>query len=159
MRLTQSIRLKLVATTLAVTGFVLLYDATVIDSRKSTEAAVAADKAAPTAGAKLKFIATAYCKGQTTASGVGVTTGIAAADKRLLPEGSVIEIDGIPGRADSLADRYRGIYTVMDTGPSVNGRHVDLYLWSCYEALEFGKRDAIVTILRLGWHPKNSRPE
>ncbi len=159
MRLTQSIRLKLVATTLAVVGFVLLYDATVIDSRKSVGAALERDKGIPTAGARLHFMATAYCKGQTTASGVGVTTGIAAADKRLLPEGSVIEIDGIPGRSGSLADRYRGIYTVMDTGPSVNGRHVDLYLWSCNEALTFGRRDAIVTILRLGWHPKNSRVE
>ena len=159
MRLTRSIRLKLVATPLAVIGFVLLYDATVIDSRKSADAALAADTAPPAAGARLHFIATAYCKGQTTASGVGVTTGIAAADKNLLPEGSVIEIDGIPGRAKGLPDRYRGIYTVMDTGPAVNGRHVDLYLWSCYEALDFGRRDAMITVLRLGWHPKNSRLE
>ena len=159
MRLTRSIRLKLVATTLAVTGFVLLYDATVIDSRKSADLARTVEVAPPVPGARLKFVATAYCKGQTTASGVGVTTGIAAADKNLLPEGSVIEIDGIPGRAHALPDRYRGIYTVMDTGPAVNGRHVDLYLWSCYEALDFGRRDAIITVLRLGWHPKNTRIE
>lgn len=159
MLLTRSIRLKLVATTLAVVGFVLLYDATVIDSRKSASLPVAADSAPPTAGSHLRFIMTAYCQGQTTASGVGVTTGIAAADKRLLPEGSVIEIDGVPGRPDSLPDRYRGIYTVMDTGPMITGRHIDLYLWSCTEALSFGKRDAIITVLRLGWHPKNSRIE
>ena len=48
---------------------------------------------------------------------------------------------------------------VLDTGPAVNGRHVDLYLWSCYEALDFGKRDAVITVLRLGWHPRNSRIE
>jgi 3D (Asp-Asp-Asp) domain-containing protein len=159
MLLTRSIRLKLVATTLAVVGFVLLYDATVIDSRKSSGLPVTADTAQPTAGSRLKFITTAYCQGQTTASGVGVTTGIAAADKRLLPEGSVIEIDGVPGRPDSLPDRYRGIYTVMDTGPMITGRHIDLYLWSCTEALSFGKRDAVITVLRLGWHPKNSRIE
>jgi 3D (Asp-Asp-Asp) domain-containing protein len=47
----------------------------------------------------------------------------------------------------------------MDTGPAVNGRHVDLYLWSCNEALSFGRRDAVITVLRLGWHPRNSRIE
>ena len=31
--------------------------------------------------------------------------------------------------------RYSGIWTVMDTGPAVQGRIVDLYLWSCKEAL------------------------
>jgi 3D (Asp-Asp-Asp) domain-containing protein len=159
MLLTRSIRLKLVATVLSVVGFLLLYDATVIDSRKSSGMPVAADTAPPTAGARLKFITTAYCQGQTTASGVGVTTGIVAADKKLLPEGSVIEVDGLPGRPESLPDRYRGIYTVMDTGPMVTGRHIDIYLWSCTESLAFGKRDAIITVLRLGWHPKNSRIE
>jgi 3D (Asp-Asp-Asp) domain-containing protein len=157
MLLSRSIRLKLVATILGVVGFVLLYDATVIDSRKNASAALAEDTAPPAAGARMRFVATAYCKGHTTASGVGVATGIVAADPKLLPEGSVIEIDGLPGRAASLQDRYRGIYTVMDTGPAVNGRHVDVYLWSCTEALTFGRREAIVTVLRLGWHPKNSR--
>src|SRR6478736_2349466 len=137
MRLTRSIRLKLVATALAVVGFVLLYDATVFDSRKGSNQPVLADTAPPAAGSRLRFITTAYCKGQTTASGVGVTTGIVAADKRLLPEGSVIEIDGVPGQPDSLPDRYRGIYTVMDTGPMVLGRHIDVYLWSCTESLSF----------------------
>jgi 3D (Asp-Asp-Asp) domain-containing protein len=159
MLLSRSLRLKLVATILGVVGFVLLYDATVIDSRKNGSVALAEDTAPPAPGARLRFVATAYCKGHTTASGVGVATGIAAADPKLLPEGSVIEIEGMPGRTASLPDRYRGIYTVMDTGPAVNGRHVDLYLWSCNEALAFGRRDATVTVLRLGWHPKNSRIE
>ena len=30
----------------------------------------------------------------------------------------------------------------MDTGPKVQGRHVDLYMWSCYEALAFGRRES-----------------
>lgn len=160
MLLSESLWRKLVATALAAVAFVLLYEATVIDSRRAASDIVADEKAPPQAGARLRFIATAYCKGQTTASGVDVTTGIAAADPKLLPEGSVIEIDGIPDRgARSLPDRYRGIYTVMDTGPAVNGRHIDLYLWSCNEALSFGRRDAVVTVLRLGWHPRNSRIE
>ena len=45
--------------------------------------------AEPEPGAKLAFTATAYCKGTTTASGVAVRRGIAAADPRLLPAGSV----------------------------------------------------------------------
>ena len=45
----------------------------------------------------------------------------------------------------------------MDTGPAVNGRHLDIYMWSCNEALALGRRDALVTVLRLGWNPKNSR--
>ena len=44
----------------------------------------------PQAGARLQFSATAYCKGETTASGVGVRTGIAAADPAILPVGSVV---------------------------------------------------------------------
>lgn len=161
MFLSESLWRKLVATALAAVAFVLLYDATVIDSKRVASKTTLDDlKTPPQAGSKLRFIATAYCKGQTTASGVGVATGIVAADKKLLPEGSVIEIDGIPGRgAGSLPDKYRGIYTVMDTGPAVNGRHVDLYLWSCNEALVFGRRDAVITVLRLGWHPRNSRIE
>jgi len=40
----------------------------------------------------------------------------------------------------------------------VRGRHIDLYMWSCKEALEFGRRDITVLVLRLGWNPKNSKP-
>jgi 3D (Asp-Asp-Asp) domain-containing protein len=103
------------------------------------------------AGARLDFVATAYCRGQTTASGVDVQAGIAAADEALLPEGSVISVSGVP-------EQYRGIYTVMDTGPKVLGRHVDLYMWNCDEAVDFGRRDILLTVLRLGWSPKNTAP-
>jgi hypothetical protein len=46
----------------------------------------------------------------------------------------------------------------MDTGPSVKGRSVDLYLWNCKEALAFGRRSVRLTVLRLGWSPENSIP-
>jgi 3D (Asp-Asp-Asp) domain-containing protein len=97
------------------------------------------------------FQATAYCKGTKTASGVNVRTGIAAADPQLLPVGSVLNI--------AVGDnRYSGVYTVMDTGPKVQGRILDLYIWSCHEALRFGRRDVDVTILRHGWNPTASSP-
>jgi 3D (Asp-Asp-Asp) domain-containing protein len=129
---------------------VLVYQAATNDARPSASAAVRNGRAI-TAGTRIDFVATAYCKGETTASGVGVQAGIAAGDPSLLPEGSVIAVEGIP-------EPYRGIYTVMDTGPFVQGRHLDLYMWNCNEALKFGRRDIAVLVLRLGWNPKDSKP-
>jgi hypothetical protein len=54
--------------------------------------------------------------------------------------------------------RYSGVYTVMDTGPRVQGRVLDLYMWSCHEALKFGRKEVQVTVLRLGWDPTASSP-
>lgn len=147
MLLSRSFRRKVLATALAACSFVLLYNATVIDSRSVAERAF--KSLAPMAGARLEFVATAYCKGQTTSAGVSPQSGIAAADPGLLPEGSVVEIDG-------AGDRYRGIYTVMDTGPKVAGRHLDLYMWSCIEAMSFGRRQITLTVLRHGWNPRNT---
>ncbi len=151
MFLSRSFRRKLLATALSAAALVLLYDATVIDSRNTGQVAAAASRTKVTAGARLDFVATAYCRGQTTASGVDVQAGIAAADEALLPEGSVVSVAGVP-------EQYRGIYTVMDTGPKVLGKHVDLYMWNCDEAVDFGRRDIVLTVLRLGWSPKNTAP-
>jgi hypothetical protein len=41
----------------------------------------------------------------------------------------------------------------MDTGPSVQGRQIDIYMWSCTEALSFGRRLIHLVVLRLGWNP------
>jgi 3D (Asp-Asp-Asp) domain-containing protein len=146
MLLSRSFRRKLVATALGALGILLVYQATVIDSRSVPAAAYGGD-----GRARLSFVATAYCKGQTTASGVAVRAGIAAADPRLLPVGSVVRLDGVPAR-------HQGIYTVLDTGPKVQGRHVDLYMWSCHEALAFGRRPVSLTVLRRGWHPNGTTP-
>ena len=93
----------------------------------------------------------AQASGEKTASGVGPRTGIAAADASLLPVGSVLNV----AAGDA---RYNGVYTVMDTGPKVQGRLLDLYMWSCHEALRFGRRQVELTVLRLGWDPKASSP-
>lgn len=147
MLLSRSLRRKFLATALGAIAFLLLYQATVIDSRSVAGLRVAAGTAA-----KLQFVATAYCKGQVTASGVDVQEGVAAADPHILPEGSVIQLDGVP-------ERHRGIYTVLDTGPKVLGKHLDLYVWSCNEALEFGRRPVSITVLRLGWNPNEHTPK
>lgn len=140
------------ATTTAAVTFALLYEVTTLDSRYAArQAEIYETTGAPQPGAKLRFTATAYCKGTTTASGVNVRTGIAAADPDLLPVGSVVQID-------RLGERYNGIYTIMDTGPRVQGRHIDIYMWSCNEALDLGRRDIQLVVLRLGWNPRASRP-
>jgi 3D (Asp-Asp-Asp) domain-containing protein len=143
---------KAFATFLVVAGFVSLYQTTTRDSRTTAgEASLVEATVLPQAGARLQFTATAYCKGETTASGVGVRTGVAAADPAVLPVGSVV-------RLETPNPRYSGVWTVMDTGPAVRGRTVDLYLWSCKEALVFGRRPIRLTVLRLGWNPQNSIP-
>jgi 3D (Asp-Asp-Asp) domain-containing protein len=150
--LSRSTGRKIVATGTAAIAFAFLYEVTILDSRYAARQAELREvTGAPAPGARLRFTATAYCKGTTTASGVNVRTGIAAADPDLLPVGSVIQVD-------RLEDRYNGIYTVMDTGPSVQGRHIDIYIWSCNEALALGRRLAGITVLRLGWNPKASTP-
>lgn len=152
MFLRHHLRRKLLVTAGAVLGFAFLYEVTTLDSRYAARQAEMREATAmPAPGARLRFTATAYCKGTTTASGVQVRTGIAAADPDLLPVGSVVQIDNLP-------QKYNGVYTIMDTGPAVQGRKIDVYMWSCYEALDFGRRSILVTVLRLGWNPQASEP-
>ncbi|MEP6918925.1 MAG: hypothetical protein ABJC89_25010, partial [Acidobacteriota bacterium] len=44
------------------------------------------------------------------------------------------------------------------TGPRVQGRHIDIYMWNCNDALQLGRRVAGLTVLRLGWNPLASTP-
>lgn len=142
---------KGVVTVVAVAGFVSLYEVTMIDSKYAARQAVLRETTAPPSpGARLAFTASAYCKGATTASGVAAQRGVAAADPTLLPVGSVIQVDTL--------DRYDGIYTIMDTGPNVQGRQIDIYMWNCTEALEFGRRPIHIVVLRLGWNPRATTP-
>ena len=135
----------------AVVGvLVLAYEATTFDLLPWGASGII-NPSAPVAGARLEFSATAYCKGKTTASGLEVRTGIAAADDSILPVGSVVNV-----ATDNA--RYNGVYTIMDTGPRVQGRLLDLYMWSCHEALAFGRKRIQVTVLRLGWNPQASTP-
>jgi len=155
MRLARSSRWKVFVTVLAVGGFVWLYGVTIPDSKFSM-LPLALERlfdplAPPAPGARVPFGATAYCKGMVTTSGVAVQKGVMAADPTLLPVGSVIDF--------SVDDaKYDGIYTILDTGPEIHGREVDVYMWSCYEALRFGRKAAHVTVLRLGWNPAATTP-
>jgi 3D (Asp-Asp-Asp) domain-containing protein len=158
MLISRSLGRKLTATATVAFGFVLMYEATVMDFRDIRDiprlvqsSSAEEETPLPAQATHLRFTATAYCKGTMTASGVNVRTGIAAADPELLPVGSVIQVY-------KLGERYNGIYTIMDTGPAVQGRHIDIYMWSCNEALDLGRRDIAINVLRLGWNPKASTP-
>ena len=156
MLISRSLGRKLGATAAVAVAFVLMYEAKVMDFRYIAgpgRAQEASPDDLPLRGPAnhLKFAATAYCKGTTTASGVNVRTGIAAADPDLLPVGSVIQVY-------KLGEKYNGIYTIMDTGPAVKGREIDVYMWSCHEALQFGRRQIAINVLRLGWNPAASTP-
>jgi 3D (Asp-Asp-Asp) domain-containing protein len=148
----RSVWRKAFATAVTAVVFASLYEVTMLDSQYAArQAALRETTAQPSPGARLAFSATAYCRGETTASGVTARTGIAAADPTLLPVGSVVQVDSI-GRP------YNGIYTVMDTGPSIQGREVDIYMWNCDEAVRFGRRAIRLVVLRLGWNPQATTP-
>jgi 3D (Asp-Asp-Asp) domain-containing protein len=148
--LSRSVWPNLVVASIAVVGFVLVYEVSTFDSRDATPEALI-DTTAPVPGSRLQFSAKAYCKGTTTAAGFRVRSGMAAADPTLLPLGSVVNIT-------TADEQYTGTYTILDTGPAVQGRILDLYMWSCYEALDFGRQQIEVTVLRLGWDPAASAP-
>ena len=138
---------RALAATVVVAAVLFVFVTTIRDSTEEVFDA----SGRPRLGSALRFEATAYCKGATTAAGVAVRTGMAAADPALLPLGSVV-------RVQTPVDKHNGIWTVLDTGPEVKGRELDLYMWSCNDALAFGRQTAEVTILRLGWDPQNSAP-
>lgn len=143
---------KAFVTVVAACTFAALFEVTTLDSRYAARPATRHEaNALPLPGERVAFSATAYCKGLVTTSGVAVQKGVMAADPTLLPVGSVIDF--------SVNDpKYDGIYSILDTGPEIHGREVDVYMWSCYEALRFGRKSAHVTVLRLGWNPAATTP-
>lgn len=83
------------------------------------------------------FTATAYCLQGRTALGHSVRRGIVAADPRVLPLGTRISLN---------AGSYSGSYLVADTGGSVRGRKLDIWVPSCSEARRFGRRSVKVSV-------------
>ena len=86
----------------------------------------------------MAFRATAYCLKGKTALGGAVRRGIVAADPHILPLGTRIQVD---------AGSYSGTYTVADTGGSVRGRVLDIWVSSCSEAVRFGRKSVMVSHL------------
>jgi 3D (Asp-Asp-Asp) domain-containing protein len=146
-----SLRRKALVTAVAAVSFVSSYEVTMLDSLAPWRPGAVIEARPPAPGAHLSFEATAYCKGLVTAAGVAAQSGVAASDPTLLPLGSIVELD-------SDNERYDGIYSIVDTGPAVQGREIDLYMWSCHDALKFGRQQVRLTVLRLGWNPKATTP-
>ncbi len=88
-----------------------------------------------------EFEATAYCDFGITKSGAVTAEGLVAADPDVLPLGSIIQVD---------AETYHGVYQVMDTGASVKGRIIDIYMPDLQDATEFGRQKVQVTVLNYG---------
>lgn len=91
----------------------------------------------------ITMVVTAYCPcrkccGKTdgiTASGVKAKQGVTvAADTRLFPFGTKLEIDG-------------KIYIVQDRGGAIKGNYIDLFFNTHQQALNFGRQTKEVTIL------------
>ena len=85
------------------------------------------------------FRATAYCLKGRTASGSSVRRGIVAADRRILPLGTKVNIS---------AGAYSGTYVVADTGGAIKGRILDIWVPSCSEAMKFGRRTIKVSVAK-----------
>jgi 3D (Asp-Asp-Asp) domain-containing protein len=92
-------------------------------------------------GPPASFQATAYALRGITASGIYVRRGVIAADPRVIPIGSVVQI---------LTPGYSGVYTVQDTGRLIKGKIVDVWLPSTREARVFGRRSIKLHIIRWG---------
>jgi 3D (Asp-Asp-Asp) domain-containing protein len=141
--------------TILVLGFLLLVSVLVLASLlfelglpgqepEIRKVALSPDAAPPTEKHRyMSFQATAYSMFGRTFSGVPVNMGIAAADLEILPIGSVVHVK---------AGRYSGIYTILDTGPAVKGRILDLYMPDSRAAVNFGRRRVQVRVLRHGWN-------
>jgi 3D (Asp-Asp-Asp) domain-containing protein len=94
------------------------------------------------------FVATAHSQEGRAASGEHSRVGTVAADPKVLPLGSLILV--------SRAGKYSGRYKVIDTGPGVKGRRIDIYMASDREARRFGRRRVGVRVLRHGNGPEQA---
>ena len=66
-----------------------------------------------------------------TASGTKAVKGTIAADTKIFPYGTIIQVPGY------------GIGRVEDIGGAIKGRHIDLFFNSHKEALEWGRQKAV----------------
>ena len=71
-----------------------------------------------------------------TATGIPATYGVAAVDPSVIPLGSRLYI---PGYGEAIA---------ADTGGAIYGYRIDLCMESYSEAMQFGRRDVTVYVLR-----------
>lgn len=75
---------------------------------------------------------TAYCLQGVMRDGSYTRSGSVAADPRIHALGSTIAIEGL------------GEFIVRDTGGGVLGNHVDVWMPSCSDAVQFGRQYLVV---------------
>jgi 3D (Asp-Asp-Asp) domain-containing protein len=92
-------------------------------------------------GESRTFEATAYALHGVTRNGVYVRRGVIAADPRILPLGSIVQL---------TSDQYSGVYRVHDTGGLIKGEIIDLWVPTSQEARQFGRRKVKIQVLKLG---------
>jgi len=88
-----------------------------------------------------RFVATAYSvSGETKSQTVTQEGRTVAADPRVLPIGTVIEVRN--------AGPYSGQYVVQDTGAKIVGHKIDIYIARTREAIKFGVRKVRVRVVK-----------
>ena len=92
-----------------------------------TPAAPTAAPPPPRPGGTMTVYATGYCLRGTTATGLPVGPGIVATDPSVIPLGTRMTI---PGYGEGVA---------ADTGGSIQGRRIDVWIKSCAAAAAFGR--------------------
>lgn len=107
-------------------------------TRAKTSSNASSSNAASSESAGSTYTATAYALRGRTATGSGVRRGIIAADPRVLPLGSRVQIS---------AGAWSGTYVVADTGGVIKGRKIDIWVPSNAEARKFGRRKIKLTVL------------
>lgn len=144
----ESLGRRAAVTVVATGGILWFLEARIFDSQRGWSRDTGSESVSLSSppGRVVSFSATAYCVGRVTSAGVTPQRGVVAADPAVLPAGSIVEID-------TGEKSMTGLYTVLDTGPKVKGRRVDLYMKNCGDALRFGRRTVRLTVLRHGWSP------
>lgn len=92
---------------------------------------------------RMEMSSTAYCLNGLMRTGVRTRDGMAAADPRVIPLGSVVRVSHPDGRPI-------GVFVVMDTGGAVRGNKIDIYMDSCREASDWGRRAVVAEVLAIG---------
>lgn len=96
------------------------------------------------------YCACAKCCGKSdgiTASGEKAKEGVTiAADWKVLPKGTEVDIEGLGSR------------TVQDRGGAIKGRRIDVFMSSHEKALEFGVQDVLLTVRRVRTESKTLQP-
>ena len=90
-------------------------------------------------GEPIEVQITVYCLKGITRAGNPVRDGIVAADPRIFPLGSTIEL--------TVRGKSLGRFLVDDTGGVVKGGIIDIWKSSCLEAIKFGRQRGQATLL------------